>query len=279
MNLFEFYRVDVWIRNLGITLVAIFTLDFIPNIFYALITLVQILLIQAYSFPMNNYFDYKVRGERNYIGEQLKYGVDEKLVLFLCLLPLLLLLPTLLFLNKFLILLIFYIVFFFLYDFSGFRLKNHYLPSILINSFCLGLIPYAYPYLSLTNEISVKGIIFSLIFFCYMAFHEVVHQIAHMRMDKIKSLPQVVGIKKSVEISKLFLLIPIILSLLAIYLDPVRNSIFIVTILFSTVRIFKLSRIKFNIKTFQGIRNRWDKFYSFHEGVLYIFYSLLFYFL
>ena len=280
MDVFNFYRLDFSIRNLGIGVISVFSVlasGQMPSLFYAFLALVQILLIQMHSFSMNHYFDYKVWKEKNYIGKLIENGFQERKILFLTLLPLLILVLTLPFSNKYVLLLFLYVILFFLYQSPQFRLKKHYLWSIILNSVCLGWILYAYPYLFLTGSFDLVFFTFSVIFLFYMAFQEIVHQIAHINKDKIYSLPQATNIKTARNVAAFFLLIPAISAVYTLMVNPFTYLFFTGTILFSILRIYKLSKTKLKIEEFKKIRNRWDKFYSFQEAIYYmIFLSLVY---
>jgi hypothetical protein len=216
---------------------------------------------------MNNYEDFKFRKEKNYIARLLKAGYDKKTIIFLCFLPLVILMLTIIYFDGAFLLLLAYIVLFFLYDSPYARLKKNWILSIIINSLCLALILYIYPYMFFSSTFTVLAITFSIIFFFYMAFHEMIHQLAHSRTEKI--LPKNLGMKGGVKVAQFILLIPIISSIIAILLDPSLNIIFVITIAFSIFRIYNLSKIKLDPKTFEKIKYSWHKFYSAHEGILY----------
>lgn len=218
---------------------------------------------------MNDYFDFKVWHENNYIGELLKSGFNKNHIVYLCIIPISLLCITMYFSNKYFLILITYIILFYLYQASPCRLKNHYFYSIVINSLCLGTIPYIYPYLYLRGSYSFIAIIFSVIFFFYLAFHEIIHQIAHLDRDKIYSLPKAIGIEKTVKIAVLFLIGSSLFALLGLVVAPIKNLFFSGTIIFSLFRIRKILRIPLLKEKFKEIRNRRDKFYSFQEGIYY----------
>lgn len=184
MDLFKFYRFDVWIRNLGIPLVGVLSLSNIPNSWIVLVPLLQLFLLQSYSFSMNSYEDCRFRKEKNYIGELLKAGFNEKIIIFLCIVPLLLLALSIIYYGGNFLLPIAYIVLFFLYDSPHVRLKKNWILSIIINSVCLAVILYLYSYMFFSSTFTVLAITFSLVFFFYMAFHEMIHQMAHSKIEK-----------------------------------------------------------------------------------------------
>ncbi len=271
MNYYRFYRLDFCLRNLGLGLMALLTLEALPGIFPASLAIFQILLVQMQSFSANNYFDSFIWGEDNYISELVREGVSKKRIVFLLFLPVLILMLTLPFSDKSFMILILYMFLFSLYQLPGVRkvFKEHYLPSIIINSICLGTILYLYPFIFLSGGITFTALIFSLIFFFYMSFHEVVHQIAHMGDDRIYSLPQAAGIPGASRIGVGFLVLAASAAAWALIRDPSRYFFFTVTVIFSLVRILKLFRIKPERESFSKIRNSADKFYSFQEGACY----------
>lgn len=277
MNLFKFYRLDFCIRNLGLGIIAIFSLEFIPQVSKTILALLQILLIQMHSFSMNNYLDGKIWKEKNYTYELISKGMNENFLFFLMVLPLLLLFLTIPFSNRYFFILLAYIILFALYQLPIMRglFKSHYLPSIIINSLCLGTILYIYPYLFLAKQLTLTATAFSIVFFFYLAFHEVVHQIAHLGRDEVHSLPKVIGIEGSVRVGMLFLVIAMGPALFAIVIDPIKYFFFTGTILFSGFRIYKLKKIKPIQENFIKLRSRKDKFYSFQEGLYYIIFLTL----
>lgn len=269
-NLFKFYRLDFCFRNLGLGAIGIFSSEQIFNVKLSLLALVNILLIQMHSFSANDLFDFKTFGEENYIMGLKKRGISLKLCLFLTLLPLIFLIVTISVYKAYSYILFLYIFLFYLYQTPPFRLKNNYLLSIIINAVCLGAILFLYPYLLLTNKLNPLGVFFTVLFFCYLAFHELIHQIAHLGRDKICSLPSKIGIARTIDIARCFLVISILTGIWGLIFVPVRKIIFIIPIIFSAMRLYKLSKISAVQENFINLRNRWDKFYTFQEGLLYI---------
>lgn len=273
MDFYSFYRLDFCIRNLGISLIGIFSGIYVTgsyDIFLLSIILLQLILVQMNSFSMNHYFDYKEWNEDNYIKNIFNTEVSELKIIFFIFLPLVFLAATTFLISDYISLLVLYILSFLVYQMPKVRLKKHYFSSIILNSLCLGWILYAYPYLIIVDEINLVFIIFSVIFFCYMAFHEVVHQIAHNDKDMIFSVLDRFGLVKSKRIAIFFLLIPIIVSIYGLYIDLYNHVYFLISIIFSIYRINKLISYSLSKKLFSNIRNSWHKFYSFHEGLVYL---------
>jgi len=269
-NPFKFYRLDFCLRNLGLGIIGIFSSGQVFDIKLSLLALSNILLIQMHSFSANDLFDLEAFGEENYIMGLKKTGVSLKLCLFLTLLPLIFLIITVSIYKAYSYLLFLYIFLFYLYQAPPFRLKNNYLFSIVINAVCLGSILFLYPYLLLTNKLNPLGGFFTILFFCYLAFHELIHQIAHLGRDKIRSLPSKIGISGTVDIARCFLVIVILAGIWYLIFVPAKKLIFITPAVFSAIRLYKLSRIPAVQENFIRLRDRWDKFYTFQEGLLYI---------
>jgi hypothetical protein len=269
-NLFKFYRLDFCLRNLGLGVIGIFSSGPAFDIKLSLLALVNILLIQMHSFSANDLFDFKAFGEENYIMKLKKTGVSLKLCLFLTLLPLIFLIVTVSIYKAYSYILFLYIFLFYLYQAPPFRLKNNYLLSIVINAVCLGASLFLYPYLLLANKLNPLGLFFTILFFCYLAFHELIHQIAHLGRDKICSLPSKIGIDRTVGIAICFLVIAILTGAWGLIFVPAGKIIFIIPIIFSAIRLYKLSKIPAIQENFIKLRDRWDKFYTVQEGLLYI---------
>jgi len=269
-SLYKFYRLDFCFRNLGLGIIGIFSSGPTFDVKLSLLALVNILLIQMHSFSANDLFDSKAFGEKNYITELKKTGVSVKLCLFLTLLPLIFLIATVLIYKAYSYILILYIFLFYLYQTPPFRLKNNYLFSIAINAACLGAILFLYPYLLLANKLNPLGVFFTILFFFYLAFHELIHQIAHLGRDKICSLPSKIGIDKTVDIARCFLVIAISTGIWGLIFVPAGKIIFIVPVVFSAMRLYKLSKIPAVQENFIKLRNRWDKFYTLQEGLTYL---------
>jgi len=267
MNLLKFYAPDQWIRNLGMPLIAILTLGFLPNLFYAAIIMLQLAFLQAFSFAINNYYDAKIRKEKNYLGILLKTQSSYK-ILFLCILPLILIaLTSFISHGNIVFLLLYLFIYDFLYEVPPFRLKKSSFFSILASPLCLVALMYLYAYLAFTNTFSIKSIAFLVIFFFYMVFHELIHQMAHSKKEKI--LPKSLGINGGIKVVQAIISMLMIFSTVIILLNPASNYIFIITIAFSTFRIYKLFRVKPIPTSFEKIKYSWHKFYSVQEGIIY----------
>ncbi len=277
-NPYKFYRLDFSIRNLGISVLAITATVFYhgsPGILESIIPLMHLLLIQMNSFSMNDFYDFKVWDEENYSKKLFEKGFGKKKILFLTVLPLIITALTITQLKPVLLLLPTYFLLFLLYQHPSTRLKNNCYWSIFLNSVCLGTILFAYPYFYLTNTVTPVFIALTATFTLYLAFHEVVHQIAHMKKDRINSLPEKKGISYASTFGKVFLLISIIVNLIVFSLNPSQHAILIIPASFTVYRLLKLRGLQPKITNYQKIRSRWDKFYSFQEAGAFILFALL----
>ena len=78
MDFIKFYRIKDWVyKNMGIAIIGLLTTGLKPDPIW-LIPLLQIFFVQLHSFSMNDYFDYKITREKNYIGSKLKSKFSEK---------------------------------------------------------------------------------------------------------------------------------------------------------------------------------------------------------
>lgn len=270
INPFKFYRLDFCLRNLGLGMIGIAAgLDRF-NCTLALIALINIFLIQAYSFSANNYYDYQIFGELNYIAQLRARGISLKLCFAICLLPLVLLAGILAAYPSYAAILFLYLLLFYCYQTPPFRLKNNYLLSILINAVCLGSILILYPHLFINQKLNALGAYFAVLYFCHLAFFELIHQIAHLGRDQIMSLPAKIGIGGTANAIKIFQLLIIFLALAGWFMLPAEKLIFITTLLFSLLRLRKLLCLPALQDNFLKLRERPDRFYALWEGLCYL---------
>jgi 4-hydroxybenzoate polyprenyltransferase len=275
IDFFKFYEIKKWIKYLGIPLIAFLCIN--PTGFYLstfVIILSQLILLFSWSFAINDYFDANIRKEKNYISKLLKLYSREK-ILILCVLPLILLfLSFLIYSKNFVFLLLYIFLYDLLYEFPQFRLKQNSLYSIIVCSISTGMLPFLYTYLSFSSTFSLKSLVFLFILSFYTGFHEVLHQMAHFKKERV--LPKSVGLKGGIKIAHFFLLMPAVISTVALLLDFSQSSVFLITTIFSLLRIYKLSKIPLKPEKIEKMR---DKFYFTYEGIIYasflVFSSLL----
>lgn len=270
------YRVKSWIKNLGIPLLA-FLLNKENNISMLLSVLAHESLLFAHAFSINDFFDFKLMNENNYISNQIKKGESEVKYLILTILPLLpalvftLFLPTSVLIFSFL-----FVLFFDSYSCPPTRLKRHWFPSFLINPVAISTLPFLTVYFLFSNTLTTQALLFLIIFFAYILSSEILHQIAHRKKDKkgkIQSFPNIYGIKNSL---KLFQAIQVFLALISVYFlftDFFSHSFLLLTIFFSLLRIVKIRNINIRRTNFEKIRN---EIYGMQEGICYLVWLLIF---
>lgn len=272
----RFYRVKDWIKNLGIPLIGFLTASWLnANL---LLIVFATSLILSYAYSINNLFDFLINGEKNYIYYLSKKGVSEKKSALLCFLPFL----------------IFFLINFYLpiwasiigfscftlsslYSFPKVRLKNYWLPSLLVNSVGLGILLFLFGFFFGSTTISMQSIIFMIILFIHILSLDILHQIAHRKIDKkfgIKTFPQVFGIRKSLRCIIYLQLIVIFVCLITFLYSLLKYSIFLGSILFSFLkirRILKCLRSIYKID-YNVLRN---KMYGMWEGIFYVVFLLM----
>lgn len=269
-NVWKFYRVKDWIKNLGIVVIGLVlagSLDI--RIFLVILTHTSFLL--AHSFSINDFYDFKLMKEANYISKKIKKGTSEQRILAFTLLPLFGILATSLFLpfNSLMFTLLF-ILFFNMYSCPPLRLKRNWFFSLFINSLCIGAFLFLISYFSAAGSLTNKAVMLVVIFFNYIFSTELIHQISHMKKDKkarIRSFPNAYGIKNSLKLFQLSQSIVVIMSLYLLYVDFYLYTIFIGTIVFSLSRILKVRGFYLKRTNFKKMRNR---MYGLYEGLYYL---------
>lgn len=261
-DLLYFYRIKrlknkvSWINSLfyglfGMLLAGIFNF----KIYFAEILILSGIFML--SFSLNDYFDFKLENDDNFIKTLVKKKIiTEKKVFFLCLLPLVLL-PLAFFLNKIsrLFFLIFALISVF-YSVPLFRLKrfSKSLPSVL----CAGLL-----FLQAYSSLRAVGIKAALMCILILVFHLMVEQIHRISEGK-----------KGLRLLKALPFVYFLLSLLFSYV----NKIFLISSFFSLFRIKALTKINKNTD-FKKLRySLKSEVYSLHEFLIYLFFGVLGYF-
>ncbi len=277
-HFFSLYRLDFVLRDQGLVVVAILAARKPDSVLNGLVVLIMHILVQMHSFSANDLQDHLAWDEANALGHfHARYGlIVSQILVHLPLLPLAVL--ALISPHPAHFLLLLYILLFAGYQMQPFRWKHHYVPSLFINALCLGTIPFLHPYLVLRNDLDLAGALFSVLFFCYLAFHEVVHQLAHWGEDDIVSLPSALGLRGAGRTSLAFLLAALGFAISGLLLVPGHRWAFFVAIGFTLLRLLLVARADWSKAYFAGLRASWHKSYSLHEGgcyvVLYLFGSI-----
>jgi 4-hydroxybenzoate polyprenyltransferase len=269
LNPLKFYRIEDWVKNLGVTLIGILISENI-DILRGTIALLLSSFLLGYAFSLNNYCDWEFGKERNYIS---KLKIKERNKIMLILFPFFasFFLVLIFFIYK-LILLLSFFFFTFFYTFYSFppRWKKDWKSSLFINTFCLGALLLFIGYFSQTNSLNRAFFIFLFLYLSYFLTSEILHQISHMEKDEkagIKSFPNEFGIKKSVRLMQTIQVIVIGFSVsLIVFLQRIL-FIPLAIIVFSILRTYQIKKVK-DCRSANSLRN---KMYGTHEGVFYVF--------
>jgi 4-hydroxybenzoate polyprenyltransferase len=279
LSILKFYRTRDWIKNLGITFIGILASENVNiNLHKGIIALLLSSFLLAYAFSLNDYFDWKIGKEKNYMS-RLKIKKKKKIILILFPLFLSIFFLLTFFIDKLMILLAFFL-FFFLYTLysSPPRLKKTWKYSLFANAFCLGIALFWIGYFSQVNHLNKAFFIFSFFHFSYILTCEIIHQISHMRKDKIgriESFPIAFGIKNGVQLAQSVQYAVIGFSLTWMLLQQKIFLISLSMMFFSMFRILKIKKIN-NISVASRLR---EKMYGMHEGLFYSFLLFINYFL
>lgn len=268
MEVLKFYRVKDWYKNLGVTLVGFLfsshPLTKLP------IRLIVSALSLSYAFVLNDFFDGK-RGEENYIE---KLDMGEKVLRALVTLPAILsILISYLLPFKILVLNGLFLFLFTIYSGPLFFKEKWYF-SLPINSICLGPLLFFLGYLP--GKIRPLSILICISFSFYILILEIIHQLAHRKEDKkmgVDSLPVVFGFGKIKKAIKTICLLMVVLT--SVFFIPVYRSLAFVPLIIWVARYYKIKDQTKN-SNFRGLRN---KLFGKIEGLSYLFYFLLIYFL
>jgi 4-hydroxybenzoate polyprenyltransferase len=271
LNLYKFYRVRDWIKNLGIVLIGtLFSGNF--NWFNALLIGAAVSCTLAHTFSINDFYDFELASEKNYLGKKIiRKKVSKNKTILFSFIPLFLLFLLSLFLSLTIFLLLFlFLILADVYSCPPFRLKNNWVLSLIINSFCLGTILFFVGYFSMTTIITTKAIYFSLIFFSYILFSTLIHQLDHLKKDikaRVKSFPNLFGIRKTIFFLLIIEVLVIIFSFFLFIMDFHQNFIFVGTFIFNIFRILKIQRLSVKKISFSILRK---EVYGIYEGLFYV---------
>ena len=260
ISLVKFFRINDWVKNLGIILISSFLVLDIRNFVFSLI--ISILSLSS-AFSFNNLMDYKFMKENNYIKKIIRKNNFNFLVT-LSILPAFLSIFISLFYSVFAFFLtLFFNLLMLAYSSPPLRLKRHWIFSLLINSISLSV----FLFLLSLNYFPVNAFYWCLIFvfFIYILVSEILHQICHFKVDKrsnIFSFPVSFGIKNSINLIKYILVFELVFVLLFIF--KFRYWIFLSSIPFIFLR---LEKIKYHKNNFCKLRN---EFFGLYEGILYL---------
>jgi 4-hydroxybenzoate polyprenyltransferase len=263
----KFYRINSWIKNIGVPVLALL----VTNIFHLssfLIVLIASFLVLSHTYSINNYYDYILTKENNFIGRQIhSKKMTNKKSLLLIFLPLLLLLFLIPFMNVLsVIFILLFILLFDLYSCPPLRLKKYPL-GLLISPTCLVTFLFFYSYFLVTNNLTQKAILLFTILYSYLTFSSLLHEIAHGNIDKknkLKSIPNIFGRQRSLTLAKIILIFSTFILIVGLIINFKENYIFIGSIIFNLLRYKKISK---PVNNFVLLRS---EVFGFEEGLYYL---------
>jgi 4-hydroxybenzoate polyprenyltransferase len=267
----KFYRVSDWIKVLGLVLIPCILFKASITDTLKLIFITSLLL--AYGFSINDFFDFKLRGEKNLVAEMYKKKKHTTL-LMLILPPLLSLYFSFFIFSMSFSLLLFLLAFIICYVYSApqVRLRDRKILDILSNS--MFILIFCYSYFYFTQSISLIFLFFLILYINYFLVSEIIHELSHWKRDKSSGRVSTViwlGEEASLAFAKLIIISGIIVSLIFYFFFSSYFKILpIVSILFS---FFRLMRIKSWKYPFYKLRT---KIFGSEEGILYIILLFLF---
>ena len=238
LDLLRFYRIlpwekkGSWVKLLGYTVLG-WALSH-PSSFTVFTDFLAVTGIFMYGFSLNDYFDFLLERDSNYLGELLKTGrLTRRQALSLILLPLLLLLPSLLLpLPSFLLLLLFLLLSA-LYSLPGVRISRRERLKFLFSPFSALLLTLQALLLSGSPSPAEWGLLFLILLF-------------HYHVNSFYSLER--GWRGR-RLLPLFPALSLLSSLPLLLLSP----FFLLTTLFSSLRIWSLGRMG---EDFHTLRSR-----------------------
>jgi 4-hydroxybenzoate polyprenyltransferase len=275
MNLIKLYRAKDWIKSLGFCLLGL-NLGFVQYPPLLFLGLIQSILLFSFLFSFNDFFDYIIHKEKNYIGKIIAESIlPKELVFLLCLLPLILsVIPLFLkFSVEYIILYSLFITLSISYSLPKVRLRDIPFIDIICNVFFFSLI-FLQSYFFL-NSIATPKVYFLLFWIIFYIFsHEILHQIYHFNRDRESgrlTTAILLRKKRSINLLKFSFLLPIIFGVLVYSSFPNLEIFAVIMILFSFLRFFYI--YSFNEKSdFKKLRNG---LYGIFEGGLYFILNFL----
>lgn len=236
----KIYRIKDWWKIVGLTLIS----NLGNELLEILGSLAISSLLLAFAFAINEYYDKKLYKKQN---------------LMIPVLPLLTATPLIMTQNLFVIVTCFsFVLLFYFYSSPPLRLKRVPFLDFGINAVGLGILPYLIN--PAAKFVSIDYFIIINMFF-YMSYSELLHQLAHFEEDKkerVKSIPQVVGIKNTKKAVTIILFISLILNTMFSLFIP--YFIFITALLI--MRAFRFSRSHHKTSWLR------TNSYGFGEGIL-----------
>jgi len=244
-NILRFYRMKDWIKSLGFSILGLSI--FIIDPFLLFLGLIQACFLFSFLFSLNDFFDYLIYKEKNFIGNLINKSVlSKKLILLLCFLPLILSTISLI-INFSISYFVFYILFIILsveYSLPKVRLRDIPIIDVICNVLFFSLI-FLQSYFFVSTKIITKLYFFLFWIIFYIFSHEIIHQISHFEKDKKSgriSTVILLGKERSIYILKFSFLLPVVFGIL-------------VYTLFVDLKLFASIMVLSNLLRFFYIRN------------------------
>lgn len=226
---------------------------------------IAILGVLMFSYALNDYYDFKLQGERNFLAIKIVAGhIQEKRAIIYCCIPLIFLLPLLFFGSLFSISLAFvFLLLVWLYSQPPIRFKKRKLLGFLVPPTGAAILfLQAYFLIGQTETSLVDVAALTVILFLFQFYVESIHILSdYFTGDEIKKIDK----QKTL---KLFKILPII-SLFFSFLLSFHNYWFLTTSFFSIVRILSLMKVDIE-KNIQSIRKDvFTPIWSLYEFLIY----------
>ena len=232
-----FYRIRTW-KNKNTWLTTLMYAFFgyiVASNFNPFLIAINTLVLSGIAmclFALNNLFDFKLNGENNFIGEQIKKGLSYKKALIYSFAPLLTF-PLVLFTNiTATVLALTVLILGLFYTLPSFRAKDKKY-GWLLNAVGVGVV-FLQAYFAIGGVLNTTIIMLLVIILLFHTYVDCFHILADHKLRETK-----IEIKK---IKKLVRSMPIV-SLLISLLFAIFNPIFLITSFFSLVRLKALRKI------------------------------------
>jgi hypothetical protein len=273
MNLKEtlyFYRILNWnekisgSRPIGYTFLGYMMageLKILPIIF----NLFVILGVLSFWYSINDYFDFKIQKEKNFLATKIKSGeLSERKAILFCLLPLLLMVFLLFIIKKHNYQSLYYLLIIFIlttfYSIPPVRIKKRKFLSFLIPPVGASLL-FLQGY-TILREPTLSIILLSIILFMFQLFLEALHIMEDFTKEK-----EIKKIKNPDNIIAFIRKLPLLSILISLFFSFI-NLWFLTTTLFSFLRYIYVRKVTFvnihNIRT-----NLLSPIWSLYEFMVY----------
>ena len=279
MNLKEtlyFYRILNWdekisgARPIGYTFLGYMMagkFEILPIIY----NLFVILGVLSFWYSINDYFDFKIQKEKNFLATKIKSGeLSERKTILFCLLPLLLMVFLLFIIKKDNYQSFYYLITIFvittLYSVPPIRIKKRKFLSFLVPPLGASLL-FLQGY-TILCEPTLSIILLSIILFIFQLFLEALHIMEDFTKDK-----EIKKIQNPDNIIAFIRILPLISIFISIFFSFI-NLWFLTTTLFSFLRYIYVRKVTFenihNIRT-----NLLSPIWSLYEFMVYGIFGVL----